>query len=133
MIRIFHKDGTIPANGEVFVFGSNLAGRHGLGAALIAQQKFGASYGVGRGRMGQSYGIPTKTERLAVRQINEIQRDIEDFIAYAKHNSDERFFITRIGCGLAGFADSEIAPFFKNASVNCSLPDTWAPYLASDD
>lgn len=137
--RRYHPDGTLPTQGEIFVFGSNLAGRHGKGAALVARERFGAVPGTGRGRMGQSYGIPTKENgpldastgrpSLVTRPLEAVARDIADFVAYAKHNNQEEFFVTRVGCQLAGFEDRQIAILFADAPANCSLPETWAPYL----
>lgn len=141
--RKFHPDGTLPPEGTnmVWVFGSNLAGRHGKGAAEVARTRFGAQPGIGRGRTGQSYGIPTKKvdplhplvpgkpAKLLSRSIHEIRREIDDFIAYAKHNQDELFFVTRTGCDLAGFADQDIAPLYARAPTNCSFPEPWRPWL----
>lgn len=125
----FHHDGSVPKQGEVFVFGANLAGRHGRGAALMAKQRFGAMVGVGRGRMGASYAIPTKDEAIRTRPLNAIRREVTEFILYAGNNSRDRFFVTRIGCGLAGYEDAEIAPMFVGAPENCSFPLEWKQYL----
>lgn len=127
--RRFHPDGTVPEDGQVWVFGSNLAGRHGKGAALVARERFGATPGVGRGRMGNAYGIPTKTATLRVRSLADIAHDVADFIAYARHNKAERFFVTRVGCQLAGYADGQIARLFAEAPLNCSFPDPWRRWL----
>lgn len=137
--RRYHVDGTLPEKGEVFVFGSNLAGRHGKGAALVARERFGATPGTGRGRMGQSYGIPTKRNgpvdsstgrpTLVTRTLDEVKADILDFVAYATHNQQEEFFVTRVGCQLAGFEDRQIAILFADAPDNCSFPEPWEPYL----
>lgn len=110
---------------DIFVFGSNLAGRHGKGAALHARHKYGAEYGTGIGRTGNSYAIPTKDEKLNTLPIKKIQSFIEDFIEYAKDNKDLHFIVTRVGCGLAGYMDEQISPFFKDVPDNCSLPDEW--------
>lgn len=95
---------------EVFVFGSNLEGAHGGGAALIALRKFGAIWGQGNGMQGQSYGIPTMQGG-----IKDIQPYVTEFIQYAKDHPDKKFLVTLIGCGIAGFTPSEIAPLFKDA------------------
>lgn len=113
---------------EIFVFGSNLAGRHGKGAALTARQQYGAEYGVGVGPTGNSYAIPTKDEYLHVLSLPEIQYYVKDFIGYAKDNPNEEFFVTRVGCGFAGYHDWAIAPMFKDAPENCKLPDGWRNY-----
>lgn len=138
-LRRFHIDGIAPSNSDVFVFGSNLAGRHGAGAAKLAISKFGAIYGQGVGRQGQSYAIPTKDGRegaaplsdpRATLPIEVIKKHIEDFINYAEKQTQETFVVSRIGCVLAGYKDEEIAPLFARAPLNCSMPDTWKPWLA---
>ena len=95
---------------EVFVFGSNLAGSHGGGAAWIAYQKFGAIWGQGVGLQGQSYGIPTMQGG-----VETIKPFVDEFIEFAKEHPELKFLVTRIGCGIAGFRDEEIAPLFKDA------------------
>lgn len=144
--RSFHADGTLPTalEGHVFVFGSNLAGRHGKGAAAVAREQFGAQFGVGAGRQGQSYGIPTKDGRplpgdprpsfndpKQTLSLEAIKPFIDEFIEYAKAHADERFFVTRVGCGLAGYEDAEVAPMFVAAPANCCFPEDWKPWLAS--
>ena len=109
----------------IFVFGSNLAGRHGKGAALYAKVHKEAKYGQGVGRQGNSYAIPTKDEKLQTLPIDEIKPHVDDFINYAKSNPNLDFEVTRIGCGLAGYSDEDIAPLFKEAPDNCFLPDGW--------
>lgn len=109
----------------IFVFGSNLAGRHGKGAALYARQNYGAKYGVGVGRTGSAYAIPTKDELLETLPLNVINEYVNDFLKYAKKNKDLVFKVTKIGCGLAGYSDYQIAPMFKKAPANCILPDGW--------
>lgn len=123
----FHIDGTLPTNLEMFVFGSNLAGRHGAGAAKIAQSMFGAKYGFGRGIMGSSWAIPTKSRDLRTLPLSEIKEYVSDFVNYIQH-VDLEFFVTRVGCGLAGYKDHQIAPMFKGA-INCSFAEEWRPYL----
>ena len=128
----FHIDGTLPQNGEVFVFGSNLAGIHGAGAAKIATAKFGAEYGRGSGFQGLSYAIPTKGFNLEVLPLHTIQHDIEEFVRRTNDGFTLTYgyFVTRVGCGLAGYSDAEIAPMFKGAT-NCSFAEEWRPYLYS--
>lgn len=106
----------------VFVFGSNLAGRHGAGSALRAKQFYGAKVGVGEGRTGQAYGIPTKDEHLNVLPLEAIQSSVDRFKAYARANQDLTFEIVPIGCGFAGYRPSQIAPMFKDCPDNCMLP-----------
>ena len=108
---------------EVFVFGSNLAGMHGGGAARIAHLYFGAVMGNGDGIQGQSYAIPTMQGG-----VDTIRPYVDKFIAYAKQHPDQHFLVTRIGCGIAGFSPDEIAPLFAEAAAveNISLPeDFW--------
>jgi hypothetical protein len=109
----------------IFVFGSNESGRHGKGAALTAYQEHGAVYGEGEGFFGQSYAIPTKDRDLESLSLRRIKKNVERFIEFAKVNPEKSFKVTRIGCGLAGYRDEEIAPFFKGAPENCNLPEGW--------
>ena len=95
---------------EIFVFGSNLQGMHGGGAARIAYEEFGAIWGQGVGLQGQSYGIPTMHGGIDV-----IKPYVDKFIDFAKSHPELKFLVTRIGCGIAGFRDEEIAPLFKDA------------------
>lgn len=125
--RLYHKNGELPAEGEVFVFGSNLAGRHGAGAAKAARA-LGAIYGVGRGLRGQTYAIPTKSRNLVSLRLEDVAREIRCFAEFTWDRPDLSFFVTAVGCGLAGFTDNQIAPLFKLA-VNCSFPEQWRPYL----
>lgn len=107
---------------EVFVFGSNLAGSHGGGAAYVARRKFGAIMGQGVGLQGQSYGIPTMQGG-----VETIRPYVDDFIAFAKAHPELFFYVTRIGCGIAGFRDEEIAPLFAAAKdvPNICLPESF--------
>ena len=107
---------------EVFVFGSNLSGAHGGGAALVALRKFGAVWGQGVGMQGQSYGIPTMQGG-----VETIAPYVDEFIEFAKNHQELTFYVTRIGCGIAGFRDSEIAPLFSKARQleNVILPKTF--------
>lgn len=115
-------------NKKIFVFGSNLAGRHGKGAALTAFRNHGAIYGQGVGLQGDSYAIPTKDEQINTLPLNKIQRYVDQFIRFAKLNPDMKFEVTRVGCGLAGYEDSDIAPMFNDAPHNCILPVGWRNY-----
>lgn len=107
------------AEDEVFVFGSNLAGMHGGGAAATAHRCFGAVWGQGVGLQGQSYGIPTMQGGTET-----IKPYVDEFIAFAKSHPELRFLVTKIGCGIAGFRDEEIAPLFREAVgvANIVLP-----------
>jgi hypothetical protein len=95
---------------EIFVFGSNLAGAHGGGAARLAYERFGAVWGQGVGLQGQSYGIPTMHGGVDV-----IKPYVDEFIAFAKAHPEMKFFVTKIGCGIAGFTTEEMAPLFADA------------------
>lgn len=110
---------------EIFVFGSNLAGRHGAGAALYARYHWGAELGVGEGRTGSAYALPTKDAALRPRTLDDIRRSVEVFCRYAAQHPELRFRVTRVGCGLAGFRDDQISPMFRGAPANCCLPDEW--------
>ena len=107
---------------EVFVFGSNLAGAHGGGAALLAYRKFGAIWGQGVGLQGQSYGIPTMHGG-----VDAIKPYVDEFIEFAKTRPDLTFRVTRVGCGIAGFTNEEISPLFAKAHEveNIVLPSGW--------
>ncbi|RTL75935.1 MAG: hypothetical protein EKK35_21385 [Bradyrhizobiaceae bacterium] len=118
---------TIP----VFVFGSNLAGRHGKGAALWARQHRGAIYGQGVGRQGNAYAIPTKDRQLLVLPLHVIQAHVADFLDYARQRPDITFESTPIGCGLAGYRPDQIAPMFSSAPANVTLPDAFSAALAA--
>ena len=110
------------APNEIFVFGSNLAGMHGGGAARLAYEQFGAEWGVGVGRTGQCYAIPTMHGG-----VEEIRPYVEDFIRYAEQHPELIFLVTRIGCGIAGFTEEQIAPLFAEARdlQNVALPKGW--------
>jgi hypothetical protein len=111
--------------GHIFVFGSNLAGRHGRGAAREAALRHGAQYGVGVGRTGMAYAIPTKDEHLRVLPVSAISAYVRSFVRYAEEHPELQFHVTRIGCGLAGYTDADIAPLFAAAPKNCQLPAEW--------
>ena len=112
---------------EVFVFGSNLAGAHGGGAAYDAMRRFGAEWGVGVGMTGQSYAIPTMQGG-----IETIKPYVDEFLAFAQAHPEKYFLVTRIGCGIAGFSDSEMAPLFREAlqMENVCLPHSFLFCLA---
>lgn len=118
---------TLEAN-EVFVFGSNLQGMHGGGAARVAYSKFGAIWGNGVGLQGQSYAIPTMHGGVDV-----IAPYVEEFIAFARQHRELVFLVTRIGCGIAGFTDEEMAPLFKDTfnDDNIILPKSFYDIIIS--
>lgn len=95
---------------EIFVFGSNLAGAHGGGAARIAYERFGAVWGQGVGLQGQSYAIPTMQGG-----VETIRPYVDEFVIFATAHPELKFLVTKIGCGIAGFSEEEIAPLFAKA------------------
>lgn len=110
---------------DIFVFGSNLAGRHGAGSAKEALRFHGAVYGQGLGRQGNSYAIATKDRELRPLDLVSIRGYVLDFLVYARHHPDDLFHVVKIGCGLAGFRESYIAPMFAQAPDNVRLPEGW--------
>lgn len=116
-------------NSEIFVFGSNLSGIHGAGAAKTAFEQYGAILGQGIGLQGKSYAIPTKDFSINTLPLDSIKKHINNFINFAKTNPNLTFIVTRIGCGLAGYKDHEIAPLFKEAPKNCAFDIKWSNYL----
>lgn len=131
----YHPDGEAPDNGQVFCFGSNLLGAHGRGAALYAKQRCGAVYGQGIGFMKEArtgracYAIPTKDRRIMTLPLDAIQEHVNNFITFATEHSELTFFMTRIGCVLAGYKDSQIAPLFIGAPDNILFPEPWEHFL----
>lgn len=95
---------------EIFVFGSNLAGMHGGGAARIAFDRFGAEWGVGVGLTGKCYAIPTMHGG-----VDKIAPYVDEFVDFARSHREMKFLVTRVGCGIAGFTDEQMAPLFKGA------------------
>ena len=113
----------------IFVFGSNTAGVHGAGAALTAVRQYGAIRGVGEGRTGNAYAIPTRmyhNGRLITLPLQVIAQHVETFKRYASHFPDLTFYVTKIGTGLAGYSAEQIAPMFSDCPPNCRLPKGWA-------
>ena len=128
----FHEDGSAPSPGQIFVFGSNLAGRHGAGAAKAARRFFGAVNGIGHGLVGQSYALPTKDRQIQTLPLDAVKAYVEEFCDFAESRSDMEFFVTAVGTGLAGYDHSDIAPFFRGLD-NCSYPLPWKPYLEKEN
>jgi hypothetical protein len=121
-----------PPSHRIFVFGSNLAGIHGAGAALHAKRFYGAEQGVAIGHINQCYAIPTKDQMLRPLSLGQIKHFVNSFLAYAKNHPNLLFDVTRIGCGLAGYRDDQIAPFFKHATNNCWFDAHWQPELGPE-
>ena len=99
---------------KIFVFGSNLAGRHGAGAALYARKHYGAEYGVGFGPTGCAYALPTKDRQLRTLPLDQITLYIAEFLRYAEAHPDDEFLLTPIGCGLAGYRRDQIKPIVES-------------------
>jgi hypothetical protein len=118
----------------IFVFGSNRQGRHGKGAALHARLKHGAKYGQAEGLQGNSYAIITKELRknFAPVTLAEIGVGVERFLKFARDNPHVNFIVSLIGCGLAGFTCDQIAPLFKQAPPNVTLPSEFEASDATD-
>jgi len=121
-----------PASGKVFVFGSNRAGIHGKGAALYAKLHLGALIGIGEGPMPgvdhpRCYGLPTKDSSIKALPLSAIAEHVETFLRFARCHDYLEFFVTRVGCGLAGYKDDDISPLFRGAPSNCELPEGWLP------
>ena len=125
----WHPDGSQPNKNQIFVFGSNLAGIHGAGAARQAVLTYGAKNGQGIGLRGRSYAIPTKNHGIETLPISVISQYVLTFIKLTQANPDVEFFLTRLGCGLAGYKDKDIAALFKGCGNNCDMPEDWQPYL----
>lgn len=111
---------------EIFVFGSNLAGMHGGGAARVAYDRFDAIWGQGVGLQGQSYAIPTMQGG-----VETIKPYVDEFIVFAAKHPEMKFLVTKIGCGIAGFRNEEIAPLFVGAIdvENVILPKSFVEVI----
>lgn len=126
----FHRDGTAPTDpNAVFVFGSNMLGAHAGGAARVAKDAFGAEEGVAVGLTGRSYAIPTMGRHGGQLSLSDISAHVAAFLDHARATPATLFFVTRIGCGIAGFRNDEIAPMFKGAPGNCSFAEGWREWL----
>lgn len=115
--------------GEIFVFGSNLSGVHGAGAARLAYEKFGAEWGKGFGFTGQCFAIPTKNRSIRTMELERIKHFVDRFRQHAITSPHLTFLVTRIGCGLAGYKDEDMAPLFKGMPDNVLLPAEWRAIL----
>lgn len=113
----------------IFVFGSNLAGRHGAGSAKHAMLHHGARYGVGVGFCGTSYAIPTKDSALRVLPLDTIAIYVNEFLTFARNNPFMIFHVVKVGCGLAGYTDAQVAPLFQGLPNNCKVHQDWLQYL----
>lgn len=118
---------------EIFVFGSNLAGRHGSGAARYAVLNHGAIYGQGIGLQGTSYAIPTKDHNIQTLPLFEIKKYVDAFIQVAHNNPELIFMVTAIGTGLAGLKSEEVAPMFSQVPSNVKLPKVFLDVLYGEN
>uniref|UniRef100_A0A6C0JU36 Macro domain-containing protein n=1 Tax=viral metagenome TaxID=1070528 RepID=A0A6C0JU36_9ZZZZ len=114
---------------KLFVFGSNLRGVHGAGAARFAFDNHNAKWGCGIGRTGDCYAIPTKDDNIKTLPLNVIKNYVDEFVLYAKEHPELMFEVTKIGCGLAGYKNKDIAPMFLDAPENCLLDDEWVKII----
>ena len=121
------KNGT-----AVFVFGSNLAGIHGAGAARHAEEHWGAKRGVGVGLTGMAYGIPTKNHNINKMSLKQIKPQVDELKLFATHMPSITFKVTQIGCGLAGYKPEDIAPMFEDSPKNCWFDHAWYQWLGAD-
>jgi len=131
--RITPENVTSLEANQVFVFGSNLSGIHGAGAARFAMDKLGARYGQGIGPTGRCYAIPSKAKGIRrTLTLTEIKLHVDNFIAFAKRKPSTEFLVTEIGCGLAGYQPKDIAPLFAEAVEvpNIHLPERFWYVLA---
>jgi len=117
---------------DIFVFGSNLAGIHGAGAARYALNNCGAIWGHGVGLQGSSYAIPTRDHRIKTLPLETIQKYVDDFIQFARSTPNLTFEVTPIGCGLAGYSVYQIAPMFEHMPANCRFSSSWNDHCPKD-
>ena len=113
----------------IFVFGSNRLGIHGAGAAYTAHKEYGAVWGVGEGRTGDAYALPTKETPSKSLPHHKVINAGDKFLEYADAHPELLFLVTRVGCQRAGFADGQIAPIFRDAPMNCILPVQWQSHI----
>lgn len=118
-----------PDDDRIFVFGSNLLGIHGAGAAHYAADKLGAEFGIGEGLTGQTYALPTCYRPGEPVTFAEMMVYVENFLTFARSRPDLTFFVSMVGCGIAGFSETEVGPLFKDAPGNCDLPPEWRAFL----
>lgn len=129
-MKFYNKQITSLKPNEIFVFGSNLKGIHGAGAAKLARDKFGASIGIGFGFRGQSYAIPTKSDPYSTLSLTANQSYVDLFGIDVDIGYRYNFYVTQIGCGLAGYTPAQIAPMFRCIKTdNVYYHEDWRPYL----
>ena len=108
---------------EVFVFGSNASGHHCGGAARIAHERFGAVWGEGHGHHGQTYAIDTMSG------LDVLADEASSFLAYATAHPELTFLLTPVGCGIAGYTPAQVAPHFRGAPENVTMPESFVPHI----
>lgn len=116
---------------SIYVFGSNLAGRHGAGSARVAMRLHGARWGVGEGPTGQAYALPTKDSVMRTLPLAVITQHVATFLLYAQRCPMHTFYVVEVGCGLAGYTPAQIAPMFAAAPANVRLPTRFLQCLTS--
>lgn len=116
----------------IFVFGSNLSGIHGAGAAAYAHKKLGAQWGVGEGLTGNTYALPTKGKKIEDMPLITINEHVDRFLDFARANPNLAFKVTCVGTGLAIWNHKDIAPMFVGAPDNCHFDELWKPWLGDD-
>ena len=127
-----HLDGTLPDHTDpdtIFVFGSNATGEHFGGAARVAHELFGAKWGHVSGLCGQSYAISTMSLREEDPEPAPLKGQIKTFLTLVKAMPNHEFFLTRVGCGIAGRRDEDVVKMFGPALPNINYPNIWVPYL----
>lgn len=122
-MRFTPADITELAPGEVMVCGTNLLGIHGIGTALRGTSRFGLQLGVGEGRSGQCYALPTKRSPREQMTLEELRQSVGRFVAYARLHPEETYLVPEVGCKYAGFTLGQVAPLFRGASENVILPE----------
>ena len=125
MSNWFGKELFAQGTSNVFVFGANILGKHGAGAAKFAHLYCGAQYGCGFGLQGNSFAIPTKDELLRTLSLDVIAQHVRQFLYFVQQNPHLTFYLSPIGTGLAGYQHHHIAPLFSDAPRNLVLPDVW--------
>lgn len=116
---------TVLKDNEIFVFGSNKAGKHLGGSAKQAHEQFKAEWGVGDGLTGQSYAFPTLDENFNQLLFKVLRRNRDRLYKCCEQNKDKVFLLTKVGCGIAGYKEESIKNLFKNQPINLILPDDW--------
>lgn len=118
---------------KYLVFGSNLSGAHEGGAARYAHLNHGAEMGVGEGLTGTAYALPTVGCNFTTMTLAKVKEHVNTFINFAYDHPELEFKVTRVGCGIAGFTDEQIAPMFERAPYNCFFDEKWLEFLPNAD